>query len=219
MIITRRRLVKALGISGTGLSSAGCLALDSGRSNETPTTTESQTVTLTAADDWASQIPATSPNIACSAVSRPLAESVNEDRALAPREYHGQPPSEPTREGALEYATTFELAYRQNDEMVANTDVATDGETDSYLTRFDISVQDSWVAVGPSDSAVVRLEYVGSGTVHPGWEFDYITQYVTYYIDSTRIVRARTARNDFDGSDALDPDPWEDGDPVACFED
>jgi len=102
--------------------------------------------------------------------------------------------------------------------MVANTDVATGGERDRYLTRFDISVRNSWVAAGPADSAVVRLEYVGSGTIHPGVEFDYITQYVTYYVGPTRVVRARTTRNDFDGTDALDPDPWADGDPVACFE-
>jgi len=212
MTITRRCLVKALGISGVVFSTAGCLALNGTGSNKTSAGTETPTA------GWATEIPETPPKVSCSAASRPMAEPVDRKGALPPREYPGRPPSEPAGETAVEYVTTFELAYRQNAEMIANTDITTDGERDSYLTRFDIAVQDSWVTAGPADSAVVRLQYVGSGTIHPGMEFDYITQYVTYYIDSTQIVRARTTRHDFEGVDALDPDPWADGDPVACFE-
>lgn len=218
MTITRRRLVAALGISGVALSSAGCLSLSGTAPTETPAGTNPQTDTPTATAGWATDIPETPPSVSCSAVSRPIAEPVDREGALAPREYPGPPPTELTDKAAVEYVTTFELAYRQNDEMVANTDVTTGDERDSYLTRFDISVQDSWVAAGPSDSAVVRLQYVGSGTIHPGTSFDYVTQYVTYYVDSTRVVRAKTTQYDFEGTDALDPDPWTDGDPVACFE-
>ncbi|AUG48603.1 hypothetical protein BVU17_14115 [Haloarcula taiwanensis] len=214
MEITRRHLVQALGTIGAGLSTAGCLTFDGADSTETP----AATATPTPATGWATQIPETPPNVSCSAASRPMAEPVDRKGALAARRYPGRPPSEPAGEGAVEYATAFELAYRQNAEMLANTDMTTDGESDSYLTQFDISVQNFWVASGPANSAVVRLQYVGSGTIHPGTDFDYITQYVTYYIGSTRVVRARTTRNDFDGADALDPDPWENGNPVACFE-
>ncbi|RXK51157.1 hypothetical protein [Halorientalis pallida] len=147
-----------------------------------------------------------------------MAEPVDHDGALAPRDYPGGPPSEVAGKTAVGYVTRFELAYRQNDEMKSNTDVGTGDERGSYLSRFDISVQNAWVASGPADSSVVRLKYVGSRTIHPGIEFDYITQYVTYYIDSARVVRDRTTRNDFDGTDTLDPDPWVDGEPVACFE-
>ncbi|WP_058996868.1 hypothetical protein [Haloarcula sp. CBA1127] len=228
MTITRRGLVKALGISGTALSSAGCLAFDDTAANETPSDTDmqtetpagtdTQTETPTATAGWAAEIPEKPPEVSCEAVSRPIAEPVNREGALAPREYPGRPPSELAGEAAVEYATTFELAYRQNAKMRANTDVTTDGELDTYLTRFDISIQNSWVAAGPSDSVVVRLQYIGSGTFHYGPEFDYITQYVTYYVDSTRVVRARTTLHNFEGIDALDPDPWADGNPVACFE-
>jgi len=214
MTITRRHLVKVFGSSSVGLASAGCLAPEGAGSNETTTGTETPTATA----GWATEIPETPPNVSCSAVSRPMAEPVDRDGALAPREYPGRPPSEPAGEAALEYVTTFELAYRQNAEMIANTEITTDGERDSYLTRFDISVQDSWVTAGPANSAVVRLQYIGSGTIHPGMEFDYSTQYVTYYVDSARVVRARTTRHGFDGADALDPNPWADGSPVACFE-
>ena len=214
MTVTRRRLVKTLGSSGAVFWMAGCLAPDRADSNEATTGTETPTATA----GWASEIPDTPPNVSCSAVSRPMAEPVDRKGALAPREYPGRPSSEPAGESAVEYVTTFELAYRQNAEMIANTEITTGGDPDSYLTRFDISVQESWVAAGPADSAVVRLQYVGSGTVHPGMEFDYVTQYVTYYVDPTQIVRARTTRHDFDGADALDPNPWADGDPVACFE-
>jgi len=214
MALTRRYLVTVLTTSGAVVSAAGCLALDGADTTETPAATE----TPTPATGWATEIPETAPNVTCSAVSRPTAEAVDREGALAPREYPGRPPSDPTDEAAVAYATAFELAYRQNAELRATTAVTTDDERDNYLTRFDISVQNSWVAAGPADSAVVRLQYVGSGTIHPGTNFDYITQYVTYYVGSTRVVRARTTRNDFDGADALDPDPWEDGTPVACFE-
>lgn len=214
MTIPRRRLLKGLGSSAAVLPSAGCLALDETASNETAGSTDTPTATA----GWTAEIPESPPDVSCSTVSRPIAEPVDREGALAPREYPGRPPSELASDAAVEYVTAFELAYRQHDEMVANTDVATDSERDSYLTRFDITVRDSWVAAGPAESAVVRLQYVGSGTVHPGMEFDYVTQYVTYYVDSSRVVRARTTRNDFDGTDALNPDPWEDGDPVACFE-
>jgi hypothetical protein len=228
MTITRRGLLKALEISGAALSSAGCLAFDDTAANETlsdtnaqteaPAGTDTQTEAPTATAGWAAEIPEKPPEVSCAAVSRPMAEPVNREGALAPREYPGPPPSEPANEAAVEYATAFELAYRQNGEMRANTDVTTDGEPDSYLTRFDISIQNSWAAAGPSDSVVVRLQYIGSGTIHPNLEFDYITQYVTYYIDSTRIVRARTTQYDLEGIGALNPDPWADGTPVACFE-
>ncbi|SEN53119.1 hypothetical protein SAMN05216388_1003328 [Halorientalis persicus] len=218
MPIPRRRLVKALGITGTVLSSAGCFALDETSSHETTDSTDTRTETPTTTAGWATEIPETPPSVSCKAVSRPMAEPVDREGALAPRDYPGRPPSEAAGKAAVEYVTRFELAYRHNDEMISNTDVATGDERDKYLTRFDISVQNSWVAAGPADSSVVRLQYVGSGTIHPGIEFDYITQYVTYYIDSTRVVRARTTQNDFVGTDALDPDPWVDGDPVACFE-
>lgn len=224
MPITRRRLVEALGSSGVVFASAGCLALDGTASNGTPSDTEAQTdtpagtdtqiETPTATGGWAATIPEMSPEVSCSAVSRPIAESVDREEALAPREYPGQPPSEPAGEAAVEYVTRFELAYRQNAEMEANNDIA----NDRYLTRFDITVQNSWVAAGPSDSSVVRLQYIGSGAIHSGSEFDYVTQYVTYYVDSKRVVRARTTQYDFEGTDALDPDPWAGGDPVACFE-
>ena len=222
MKITRRRLVKELGISGAVLSSTGCLG--STAPNETPNGTNTTKETLKPAETptttvgWASEIPESPPSVSCSAASRPVTEPVDREEALAPRKYPGRPPSKPAGEPAAEYATTFELAYRQNAEMRANTDVSTDDGPDKYLIRFDISVQDSWVAAGPSDSAVVRLKYVGSGTVHPGMDFDYVTQYVTYYIDSTRIVRAKTTQYDFAGADTLDPNPWTDGDLVACFE-
>ncbi|MDQ2073640.1 hypothetical protein RBH20_13975 [Haloarcula sp. H-GB4] len=214
MEITRRHLVKALSTSGVGLSTAGCRTLDGTDSTETLTATE----TPTPATGWATQIPETPPNVSCSAVSRPIAEPIDREGSLAPRAYPGQPPSELAGQSMVEYVTAFELAYRQNAEMVANTDMTTDGKPDSYLTRFDISVQSTWVAPGPTNSAVIRLQYIGSGRIHPGMDFDYITQYVTYYVSSTRAVRARTTRNDFDGADSLDPDPWENGNPVACFE-
>jgi hypothetical protein len=199
-------------------STAGCLGLGETASNGTPADTDTQTETPRAATGWATGIPETPPDVSCSAVSRPTPDPVGREGALAPREYPGRPPSEFVREQAVEYVTAFERAYRQNDEMRANGDVATGGERDSYLTRFDLTVRDSWVAAGPADSVVVRLAYIGSGTEHNGSEFDYVTQYVTYYVDSTRVVRARTTQYDFDGADALDPDPWTDGDAVACFE-
>ena len=218
MARTRRRLLKTLGISGVIASSAGCLGLGETASNGTPADTDTQTETPTADVGWRSEIPETPPDVSCAAVSRPMPEPVDREGALAPREYPGRPPSDLTGETAVEYVTAFDRAYRQNQEMRANSDAATDGERDSYLTRFDITVQDSWVAASPADSVVVRLAYLGSGTEHNGSEFDYVTQYVTYYVDPTRVVRARTTQYDFDGADALDPDPWTDGEPVACFE-
>ena len=218
MTVPRRHLLRALASSGAILPSTGCLVPDDTTATETPPGTDTQSESPTATAGWAIDAPEMPPNVSCSAVSRPMAESVDREEALAPREYPGRPPSELAGGAGVAYVTTFERAYRQNDEMLSNTDLATDGGRDSYLTRFDITVQDSWVAAGPSGSAVVRLRYVGSGSVHPGLEFDYATQYVTYYVDSTRVVRARTTRHDFEGVDALDPDPWTDGVPVACFE-
>jgi hypothetical protein len=218
MTIPRRRLVKALGISGAVLSTAGCLALGGTASDATPADTDTQTETPAATAGWAANIPETPPEVSCGAVSRPTAEPVDRAGALAPREYPGPPPSDPAGEAAVEYVTAFERAYQQNAEIAATTDVGSEGERDSYLTRFDMTVRDSWVAAGPGESAVVRLEFVGSGAVHPGVEFDYVTQYVTYYVDATRVVRAGATRRGFEGADALDPDPWADGEPVGCFE-
>ncbi|WP_336338306.1 hypothetical protein [Haloarcula brevis] len=218
MTVSRRRLLHALASSGTMLPWAGCLAPDGTPATETPPGEDAQSESPSASSGWAIDVPETPPDVSCSAVSRPTAESVDREGALEPRPYPGRPPSEPAGEAGVAYVTAFERAYRQNDEMLSNTDLATDGGRDSYLTRFDITVRDSWVTAGPAGSAVVRLQYVGSGSVHPGLEFDYVTQYVTYYVGSARVVRARTTRRDFEGVDALDPDPWTDGTPVACFE-
>lgn len=156
----RRTVLTVCGSSLTAL--AGCLGGDEG------------TVTPTPSGGWDSEIPSSSPTVSCSAVSRPMATTVERAGALDPRAYPGPPPANLTDEAAQEYVTDFELAYRQNDEMRSSTDISTDSASDSYLTRFDISVQESWIAAGPADSIVVRLRYVGSGTVHPGTEFDYL---------------------------------------------
>ena len=39
---------------------------------------------------------------------------------------------------------------------------------------------------------------------------------VTYYIDPALVVRTDAPRNNVD-LDELDPDPWDSGEPVACF--
>lgn len=216
MTASRRRLLKALGIGGIGVSWAGCVSSDGPASEETPGGRDTRTETPTATDGWSPDIPETPPEVPCERVSRPVAEPVDREAALAPRTYPGQPSADLAGEAAVEYVSAFEHAYQQNDQLRASTERASDGEPEQYLTRFDFYVVDSWVAPGPADSNVVRLRFGGSGTVHHGAEFDYVRQYVTYYVDPSRVLRAGTPR-EIDGVGALDPDPWSEGDPVACF--
>lgn len=207
-----------LALSGTALSLglAGCRG--GGSTTETPTGTDGSTTATPDASTWQVDIPDSPPDVDCEAAARPMPTALDREDALRPRDYPGRPPEPLTVAAAVDYVTAFERAYRQNDEMVTSNEVGTATEREEYLTRFNITVRETWAATDGGGSAVVRLRYNGSGTTHPGTEFDYVTQYVTYYVDQSLVVRARTTQYGFGGVDELSPDPWADGSPLACFD-
>ncbi|WP_157525804.1 hypothetical protein [Halorientalis sp. IM1011] len=95
-------------------------------------------------------------------------------------------------------------------------------ETRGRVTGFGLS-GDARTFDAPPDAAIVRFRY----SYHYGFEnhagstvhSDSPTNYATYYVDESVVVRAhRKGFLDDEKEQALIPDPWGSGDPVQCFD-
>lgn len=187
----RRRTVLALGGVALSWSVAGC----TGGSGESPTPTTRS-----------------APDVSCRDGSRPEPLRQEPDDAIQPSEYPGPPPSPLDDESAVEYVKRFERAYTWNEQIA---------QSDDVIATLDVTVTEHWTYDAPPDAAVVRLQYVYSGrtedpsTGSAGAHFDSPELFVSYYVDPTLVVRTGSRPG---GGEDLDPDPWEDGKPVACFE-
>lgn len=190
-----RRAFLALGGSVLSLSAAGCL----------------EAVWSGFAGSSAEPLP-DAPDVDCSDASRPQPGSQDGEEFVQPVAYPGRPPEQLDDESAIEYAERFEEAYRTNEQLV---------EMDR-LQRVSVAVVETRTFDAPDGAAVVRLRTHYSGTAagieneQPPVEFDSWDVMVTYYIDPALVVRTETHRSAVDIA-ALDPDPWESGEPVACF--
>jgi len=152
------------------------------------------------------------PDIDCSEASRPVPGPQDGEDLVQPVAYPGQPSESLGDESAIEYAARFEKAYRTNEQI---TEAAN-------LHRISVAVVDTWTFDSPDGAAVVRLRtyYGGAEAIDenepPSVHFDNWGVMVTYYIDPALVVRTDAPRNNVD-LDELDPDPWDSGEPVACF--
>ena len=192
----RRRTLLAIGGSALSLSVAGCL--DAPGSDLSGTQVE--------------PLPG-GPDVDCSESSRPQPEPQDGEDLVQPAEYPGPPPVQLDEESAIEYVQRFEEAYRTNKEI---------SQTDR-LHWVSVSVVDTWTYDAPEGAAVVRLRTHFSGTAETEeaegeLHYDIWDVYVTYYVDPTLIVRAEKRNQSQVDTAELDPDPFESGEPVACFD-
>ena len=191
----RRRTLLALGGSALSLSSVGCL--------DAPDASGNGAVT--------EPLPG-SPDVDCSESSRPQPESQGGEEVVQPVDYPGRPPEQLDDESAVEYVQQFEEAYRTN-EQIAEVD---------RLQRVSVSIVETRTFDAPDEAAVVRLHTHYSGNAagieneQPSMNFDSWDVMVSYYLDQALVVRTETHRSVVDIAE-LDPDPWESGEPVACF--
>mgnify|MGYP000315484329 CR=1 FL=1 len=187
----RRRALLALGGSALSLSVTGCLD----NSGDTSTTTRAP------------------PDVECDEASRPQPEPPDGDDLVQPAEYPGPPPAQLNDESAIEYVEQFERSYRTNMEL-----------SQTYrLHLISVSVAETQVFDTPGEAAVVRLRTHFSGTAQTEeaegeLHYDIWDAYVSYYVDSAVVVRAEKRSQSEVDTDELDPDPFESGEPVACFE-
>jgi hypothetical protein len=131
----------------------------------------------------------------------------DENAAVQPVDYPGEPPEPITDESAITYLERFEAAYRRNAEI----------QNAETLVQYSGGVTDTRTYDAPPDAAVVRFRTVYSGTLESGAHYDSPNVYVSYYLDPTTVVRAERAGEAGVDRDALDPDPFESGRVVACF--
>lgn len=186
-----RRTLLALGGSTLSLSVAGCLdVLGSGSSGT-----------------QAEPLP-DAPDVDCSEASRPQPGPQDGEDLVQPVDYPGRPPEQLDDGSAIEYVQQFEEAYRTN-EQIAEMD---------RLQRVSVSVAETQTFDAPEGAAVVRLHthYSGTSGRSAYIQYDNWDVMVTYYVDQALVVRTETHRSNIDTAE-LDPDPWESGEPVACF--
>ncbi|USZ67803.1 hypothetical protein NGM10_13840 [Halorussus salilacus] len=144
---------------------------------------------------------------------RPDPDPPDEDAedAVEPTAYPTRPDSLADEDEVAEYVEAYERAYRRN---------ALVEEWGDDLTRQTTSVRDVRTDDAPEGAAVVRVRYTYSETVEQpeGTEMhgDSPTVFASYYVDESVVVRAEDT-GPRDDEDALDPDPWETGEPVECF--
>jgi hypothetical protein len=191
----RRRTLLALGGSALSLSVAGCLDAPGSGSSGTP----------------AEPLPG-APDVDCSEASRPQPEPQDGDDLVQPVDYPGQPPEQLDDESIIEYVQQFEDAYRTNEQIVEK----------DRLQRVSVAVVETRTFDAPDGAAVIRLHTHYSGNAagieneQPAMNFDNWDMMVSYYLDQALVVRTETHRSTVDTAE-LDPDPFESGQPVACF--
>jgi hypothetical protein len=194
----RRRLLGLVGV-GLGLGTAGCSSEDDPSlgigASPRPSRRESP------------------PEYDCGEASRPTLTDDARARGHEPLDYPDGPPPLGEDQTVVEYVTQYERALVQrrvrNDAPERVTAFGLNGGTRTYAA--------------PADAALVRFRYTyyyeyeaaGNRSVHA----DSPTNYATYYVDESVVVRAeREGFLDDADEEKLIPDPWEDGEPIECFD-
>lgn len=201
MAFSSRR--RTLALTGTALISlAGCLGDPLAGSSDGARTTPPEYDCATADRPEPDELDADSSDT----------ESTDEDAgAVEPTAYPTRPASLSDDEEAAEYVQAYERAYRRN----------------ALVERWgdDLTEQSTWIEGvrtydAPEGAAVVRVQYTYSETVEEsdGTEIigDSPTVYASYYVDDSVVIRA-VDTGLRDDERALDPDPWETGEPLECF--
>lgn len=130
--------------------------------------------------------------------------------AVAPISYPSPPDSPTDPDAVTDYVQAFERAYRRN--------VLVQQERED-LVRFTFALQETRTYDVPVEAAVVRVQYQYSWTVEEDGRMsiaDSPNIFATYYVDRSVVLRAVDS-GIRDDPDALDPDPWQSGHPVACL--
>lgn len=157
------------------------------------------------------------PEYDCEEADRPEPDPPDDEDAIGPATYPDRPESLTDDERMVQYVEAYEEAYRRNS-LVA--------KYWNSLVRFGMSVSETWTYDDPDDAAVVRLQYRYSEEVETRdgvMVGDSATIFVSYYVDASVVIRAertglREDESELRPNDAFDPDPWEQGEPLECFE-
>ena len=194
----RRHFLGVLAV-GFGLGTAGCSSETESPPAETPSGEPTDANNRT--------VP---PEYDCDEASRPtLREAVRaRNETLEPLPYPDGPPPLGNEGAVTDYVTQYERAYVRKRER---------RDAAGSVTNFDLYPPDAKTYRVLGGSAVVRLKYWFTYQIGDGTVLDSSTQYATYYIDESVVIR--TERDGpLEDEGALVPDPWESGVPVECFE-
>lgn len=145
----------------------------------------------------------------CSDVTRPEPDASDDEDTIEPREYPSLPLS--LRDGAAQYATDFERAYRQNAFLVRY-----GSTTRTFELRRNDQRTETVGSTEKTNAVLVAIVYdLATGTRHAPQSDEWDTR-VTYYVGENIVLRAK-----YDGiarKPTFEPDPRVHGDLVACFE-